>query len=233
MLRKFLLFCGIFAGLLRIGGDVIAALRYEGYSYTGFSVSELSAIGAPTRSFLSGVLLVDALLIIAFGAGVWLTASGKRGLRVAGGLLLVGGALGLALEIVNMVTPLGSMQTREEMAQTGETANDTLHLAITGLNVLLILLMMAFGSASLGRGWRFFSYAMIVVLPAFGAWSAQDAPLVANNLPTPWLGIKERVSFYSYYVWMIGLAFMLLRAPATMAAGTPPTRLGTPRLTPR
>jgi hypothetical protein len=47
--RKALLVSGVLASLLYLGTDVLAALLYEGYSYTDQTVSELSAIGSPTR----------------------------------------------------------------------------------------------------------------------------------------------------------------------------------------
>ena len=46
---KALLWCGIIASVLYIATDMFAATLWEGYSYTAQQVSELSAIGAPTR----------------------------------------------------------------------------------------------------------------------------------------------------------------------------------------
>ena len=47
-----LLICGIAVAVVQIAGDMLASAFYPGYSYVDQSVSELSAIGAPTRSFL-------------------------------------------------------------------------------------------------------------------------------------------------------------------------------------
>jgi hypothetical protein len=58
MLRKILLVCGILAALLYVGSDILAAMRWEGYSYTAQTVSELRAVGAPTRAFLVPILLL-------------------------------------------------------------------------------------------------------------------------------------------------------------------------------
>ena len=52
LLTKILLICGILSAVLYIGADIIAASLYEGYSYTSQAISELSAIGAPSKSFL-------------------------------------------------------------------------------------------------------------------------------------------------------------------------------------
>ena len=50
--RKVLLVCGILASLLYVGSDILAALRYEGYSYTAHSVSELRAIWGADQTTL-------------------------------------------------------------------------------------------------------------------------------------------------------------------------------------
>ena len=51
--RDVLLVCGILSSLLYVGTDVSAALRWERYSYADQTVSELSAIAAPTRPFVA------------------------------------------------------------------------------------------------------------------------------------------------------------------------------------
>ncbi len=219
-LHKILLVCGIVAAALYIGGDIVAALRYEGYSYTAHSVSELSAIGAPTRPFLLPLLLVYSLLETAFAAGVWMSAGSRRGLRMTAGLLFAHGILNVALNAVNLITPFAAMHTREEIAA-GSTTNDTLHLVYAGVTVLLILLMIGFGASAFGKRWRIYSYATIAALLIFGAWAAADAPRVAANLPTPWLGLRERVNVYGFIVWLLMLAILCLRALKSAVSLTP------------
>jgi hypothetical protein len=46
---------------------------------------------------------------------------------------------------------------------------------------------------------------------AFGAWSAMAAGRIEQGLATPWVGVVERISFYSWHVWFIVLALTLLR----------------------
>ena len=50
MLRKTLLVCGILSSLLYVAMTVLVAMQWEGYSSASQTISELSAIGAPTRS---------------------------------------------------------------------------------------------------------------------------------------------------------------------------------------
>ena len=45
----------------------------------------------------------------------------------------------------------------------------------------------------------------------FGAWSFIGAPDIEANMPTPWLGLRERINVYGFMVWMLALAVALLR----------------------
>ena len=91
MARKLLFFCGILSSLLYVGTDVLGTMRLEGYSFTSQTVSELSAIDAPSRPLVVPLFLTYSVLVIAFGLGVWGSAGRKRALRVTAGLL-AGGA---------------------------------------------------------------------------------------------------------------------------------------------
>ena len=50
MARKILLLCGILSSMLYVAMTVFAAAEWPGYSSAAQTISELSAIGAPTRS---------------------------------------------------------------------------------------------------------------------------------------------------------------------------------------
>jgi hypothetical protein len=208
MVRKILLFCGILAALLYVGSDIIAAMRWEGYSYTAQSVSELRAIGAPTRSFLLPILFIYALLEIAFGLGVWGTAGQKRALRITGGLLI-------GLGILDLMGPFFQLNLGEAV----ESFTNTLHLIVTAVTVLLIFLIIGFGATADGTWFRFYSYATLVIILVAGVWSFLDLPRIAANLPTPWLGVRERINIYGYMLWMLVFAIVLLRSQSTVSQG--------------
>src|SRR5688572_26737188 len=74
MLRKVLLLCGIFSSLVYIAADIVAARRYPGYIYTAQTVSEFSAIGAPTRPLWMIMVTLYTILLAAFGWGIWMSA---------------------------------------------------------------------------------------------------------------------------------------------------------------
>jgi len=50
-----------------------------------------------------------------------------------------------------------------------------------------------------------------LTLLVFGALAGMQGPRIAANLPTPWLGITERVNVYSSMLWVLVLAVVLLR----------------------
>jgi hypothetical protein len=199
-LRSILLICGMLAALLYVGSDIIAAMSWEGYSYTAQTVSELRAIGAPTRPLLVPLLFIYTLLEIAFGLGVLAAAGRKRALRITG-VLLIG------LGILDLAGPLFPMHLRGAEG----TLTDVMHIIVTAVTVLLILLIIGFGAAADGKWFRVYSFATLLLLILTGAWAFLDAPRIAANLPTPWLGVRERINIYGYMLWMVVLAIVLLR----------------------
>src|ERR1700692_914855 len=96
MLRKALLVCGVLSSLLYVAMTVFVAMQWEGYSSVSQTVSELSAIGAPTRPLWVPLGIAYTLLVAAFGWGVLASARRNRPLRVSGGLLVAYGVIGLA-----------------------------------------------------------------------------------------------------------------------------------------
>jgi hypothetical protein len=95
-MRRVLLVCGIASALLYIAMMVFVAMQWDGYNSASQTVSELSAIDAPTRPLWVPLGALYTLLVGLFGYGVWLSAQHNRRLRVASGLLITHGLFGLA-----------------------------------------------------------------------------------------------------------------------------------------
>jgi Protein of unknown function (DUF998) len=202
-LRKPLLICGIVASLLY--GAISWVISYPGYSPISQTVSELSAWGVSTRPLWVVLGTLYDALMIAFALGVWVSAGGKRSLRIAGGLLIVYGLLGLAW-------PFAAMHQREVLAAGGETLADTAHLVLAAVTVALMFAAIAFGAVGFGWWFRIYSIATIVILLVFGLLTSANAPRVAANLPTPWAGLWERINIGVFLVWVVVLAVVLLRS---------------------
>lgn len=206
MMRKVLLVCGILASLLYVGTDVLAAMLWKGYSYTGQTVSETFAIGAPTRPLIIVRGLVYSVLLIACGLGVSRSANGKRALRVAGRLLA-------GLGVVDLAGPFTPMHLRGAE----RTLTDTMHIVLASADVLLILLIMGFAANAFGKRFRLYSITTILVVVVFGTLAGLDGPRIAANLPTPWVGVTERISIFGFMLWVVVLAVCLLRSKSRIA----------------
>ena len=199
-----LVLCGMESALLYTAMLFFAALLYEGYNSASQTVSELSAIGAPTRQLWISLGFIYNLLVVAFGWGVWRSAGRSSLLRIAGVVFAVSGLLGFFWP---------PMHQREVLAAGGGTLTDTLHIAWTVAWGTLSLIAMILGAIALGRRFRVFSIATILVLLVFGILTGLDSPKMEANLPTPWMGVWERINIAAFLVWMIAFAMALLRVP--------------------
>ena len=204
--RKALLLCGIASSLLYAA--MIWGIRYDGYNPISQVPSELTAIGAPTRALWARLGWVYTVLVTAFGVGLWSFARGNRAVRIVGGLMLALASLGL-------LWPFAPMHQREVLAAGGGTRADTLHQVLAAVTVLLMFLAIGSGAAAFGRRFRLYSIATIVVLLVFGGMTFLEAPHLQANLPTPWIGLWERINISVFLVWVVMLGAMLWRTRGT------------------
>jgi hypothetical protein len=79
--------------------------------------------------------------------------------------------------------------------------------------LLLMLLAIGFGAAAFGRRFRLYSGATVAVFVVFGALTVPDAARIAANLPTPWVGVWERINIGAAMLWLVVFAAALLRRP--------------------
>jgi hypothetical protein len=109
------------------------------------------------------------------------------------------------------------MHTREVLAAGGGTLSDTMHLVLASVTVLLMLAAMVHGAMALGKRFRVYSIASLVLLFAFGALTFIDAPRIGVNLPTPWVGVWERINIGVFLLWVVVLGTALLQRHETQA----------------
>jgi hypothetical protein len=205
MLRTILLACGALSSLVYVGADLVAAYFYPGYhSFMAQAVSELSAIGAPTRGLVKPIFIGYDLLVLAFAVGLWRSVRDDR-LRVTAAFV---GAIGL---VGLVAAPVADMNARGA----AYAGNDALHLIITAVIVLSIFGGVMFSAAALGRG--FFAYAVVtlLILAVFGVWAGLQGMRLAAGEPTPWLGAVERVHIGAFLLWMTVLSCLVRRNPHT------------------
>jgi hypothetical protein len=212
-MRKTLLICGILSSLWYAAINIFVPLMYEGYSVASFTVSELSAIGAPTRILWVLLVLPYPLLFAAFGWGVLSSATRNRPLRVAGRLVI-------AYCIINFYWP--PMHQREVIAAGGGALTDTLHIVWAVMTLLFMMLIMGFGAKAFGKRFRIYTFSTWVIFLVFGVLTFVESPGMEANRPTPWIGVWERINIAAFLLWVVVFAIVLLgtgkrTAPSTVA----------------
>ena len=55
----------------------------------------------------------------------------------------------------------------------------------------------------------------ILILFVFGALTGVESPRLEANLPTPWIGLWERITIYGFLLWVAVLALAILRTERT------------------
>ena len=213
-----LLGCGIASTLLYIGTDIVATILWKGYDYTSQQVSELSAVGAPTRALWLVMTSVYGPLVIAFGVGVWMAARSRLSLRITSILLIAFGLIGMAWAF------FAPMHLRGTVGFSSDS--DVMHLVFAILQVLVMVLFMAFGSGAGGKAFRIYSILTIVAMLAAGAVAGSAVQAIAAGQATPWMGLVERVSVYAPEVWILTFGVVMWRqVTARAAVGMQPSHL--------
>lgn len=212
MAHKALLICGMVAAALYVAMNVIGLLQDPSQGVMTHTISELSAIDAPPRPTWVALGVIYNLLMIAFGAGVWLAAGRKRSLRAAGVLFAVAAAIGF------FWPPMHQRGTETSLT-------DTLHIVWTGVHNLLTLAAMTLAALALGKRFRWFTLVTIAVMLLCGSMTSLQAPKVPLNEPTPTIGLWERSILAVNLIWLVTFSVTLLkRSPrTTQSEGQPST----------
>lgn len=197
--RNCMLICGIAAALLYVTTDLIASSLYPGFSIKAQAVSELFAIGAPTTRLVVPLFTLSSALLLFFAVGVALSAGDQKALSLMAIMFAASAVVGLVLWNFFPMHMRGAERS----------FTDTMHLILAAnpfVWVTLIIGLIAF------RGWFRGASALaivMVVLPAVFAF--RFAPALDAGRATPGLGLSERTAQYSYQVWQVVLAIVLLR----------------------
>ena len=203
--RRSLLICGILASVLYSLMVAFVPMFWEEYSSKTFTVSELSAIDAPTRPLWFPLGIIYTILMLAFGYGVYLSENGIRSLRIAGIALLING-------IFSIYWPPMHLRGEEP------TLTDTLHIVWSIITVALMFIAILYGAKSFGKSFRYYSIVTLIILMVSGILTGLEAPGIPTNSPTPMIGIWERISIGAFYLWIVVFSISLLRIMHTAAS---------------
>ncbi len=176
---------------LLLGGTL-----WHGYSFASQAISELTAIGSPTRQLLATLYPIYSLLIIAFGLGVLILVGQRRMLRFIGVMQVIIGFVGLAW----MPFPI-------HMRGVEPTFTDTMHNMFAGVQTLFILSSIGLGTIAYGKRFGYYSIGTLVTIISCGTLTfAIAGQLVPQQQFDNWFGLLERITVYGYMVWVIVLA---------------------------
>lgn len=197
-----LLLCGAVSSVLYVATDVLAALSWPAYSYTSQSVSQLLAIGTPTRAFVFPLMAAYNVLMVAFGARVWASAGRSRAMRVTGVLLVLYG----------IVSHMGLAMYPLHLGETEASSGVGGHIAVTAALVLLMFSFMVGGAVARGRAFRVYSFLTIVAILGGSVLTGMQVEALQTVGSSPWLGVLERIGIYATMLWVAVFAVALLRS---------------------
>lgn len=201
-LQTVLIALGIISSILYLVTDMTASVMWHEYSPISQTVSELIAIDAPTRLYVMILFVVYDLLIYAYGIGIMLSSHGKRGLKIATLLIIAKEVLGLA---ATLFFPIHLRGVEADFS-------DTMHGILTSAGVFLCMFpAMIAGAVSFKGKFRLYSIITMILFVIFGILAGLDQPKYALNIPTPMMGIWERINIYGYMLWIVIFSVLLLR----------------------
>jgi hypothetical protein len=207
--QRWWLACGVLAPALYVSMTVLVGRAWQGYSVGSQTISEISAIGAPTRPLWLGLIAIYSVLMIAFGLALLRSAISNRASRAVGALLA-------AQTMFGVFWP--PMHQRVVLAASGRTMTDTLHIVWTIVTSVVFMVALGFGAAALGKRFRAYSLVTLIVVLASGMLTGTYAARMEANLPTPWVGVWERINTTAFMAWVAVFAVSVWRQRSTANA---------------
>jgi hypothetical protein len=170
------------------------------YDISSQTVSELSAIGASTRVMWILAGSPYAVLVAAFGWGLYYFEDDNRWYKVSGLLVLVYGLL-------NVYWP--PMHLREAIAGGESSISDTLHIVWTSASVALFIAIMFTAAMGSNVVFRIYTTISVLLLGYCGFMTSRMVPLLETNQPTPGMGLWERCNIALFLLWISVLSITL------------------------
>ena len=197
LLQKVLLYFGIIAPVISLGTDLLAGNLLKGYSFSAQSISELSAEGSQTRTFVAALTLIASVFLIAFGIGIWWTANQVLLPRIVGGFVIVNAITGVVVTLF-FPTRFGE---RPLFGSVG--------VILMFISVVSFVLAMVFGIFAFNGWLRILSIMIPMSYFILAVLRFKTAALAAEAVSL--IGAQERTMSYSFLFWIIALAIYLLQ----------------------
>jgi len=193
-MQRILLTCGMLSSIWYILINIYVPFFYPGYSPADLTVSELSAIGAPSRILWVLSCTLYLLLFTAFGWGVLKSGGNNRALKWVGILIII-------YCFFNLYWPPMHIRGLEK------TWTDTMHIIWAVITIGLMFLLISIGSKAFGRNFKIYSWISILCFLIFGALTGMLSDELATGEPTPMIGVWERINIGVFMLWVAVLSF--------------------------
>lgn len=202
MEKRLLYYAGYGAGIFYLLGDFIGGTITPDYNYITKAVSELIQSGAEDRIFLSSFLFIHAVMIILFAIGIIIQHSYKqsKSIFISGFLLLVIGINHVLSSSIFPMDPIG----------TESTLPGVMHLILLGVSIVLTFILMPLLGIGLKHfyNWKYFSTFTFLCLAVIIISGVTTPVVLGNEIEV--MGLTERIVAYTFYIWMSGLAYLLI-----------------------
>jgi Protein of unknown function (DUF998) len=210
-IRVLLLLAGVAAAALYVAIVDVAAAFTPGYSHVGQPVSSLYEAGVPLGLPIALAFVVYNVLVAGFGVAVAALAASSSARWRAG----IGA--GIAIVLVGIAGALDDAFPQE--IGTAITTVGTLHIAFAAIASLLTVIAMALAAWwLLGRGetraLALVSVASFVLILVSGPITA-----AATASSSPVMGLLERVTIFTFILWMAVASVVLARDARRDGAG--------------
>lgn len=205
------LLLGLIAAALYVAIVDVGAELTPGYSHVAQPVSALYQAGASLEVPIALAFACYSALVAAFGLAVAALASSQAERRA------VGMAAGAAIVCVGIAGAIDAVFPQDPMG-TAVTTAGALHIAFAGIASLLTVLAMALSAWWLVarrpfRPLALYSLASLVIVLAFGAMTA-----AATASSSPVMGLLERVTIFTFTLWLAVTSVVLARSTVRMEA---------------
>jgi hypothetical protein len=193
-MSRAVLVAALAAALLFISVDLVALRQWKGYDYVHQSMTQLAAIGAPTRSWTLALSIGHDVALFAVGLALLFLSGRNVALRITAGLVMISAIAWVVGELFP-----------GRVGETPEHLSPAVFLGATA--VVASVLAIVFGAAAL-TGW--FRVVSIGLLAAFALLT-----VLGFMQPSPRIGLQERVMAYSIIAWTVLLGVAVMTAPAS------------------
>jgi len=204
MSKKLMAF-GIASPLLYVGVAVLGAAVRPEYSHLSNAVSELLLVGAPNRLLLSlGMGLSSACIVAGCIAAFKQSREMGKIFRFAVALLLFTGISGLFTALVWPQDPVGAPAT----------FSGTMHIGLVAVAALCSMVAPVLVAIPVRQreGWRGLFWLSLICAGLALTFGALSPVIIALDIPL--MGLFQRMTIASFFLWLIAFFVMLMKSGA-------------------